>query len=101
MVIRVERPASPIIIERDGDAYGIIQGDTLGRISRKVYGNNTKWRLIWRNNKQMIRNPHLIYAGFTLYYVPPSELKGRRMASKPVTAPSTGGPESAEPTETN
>jgi len=61
-------PASAM--EHNGDQYLIKSGDTLGTISGKVYGTTEKWKKLWENNKQLIRNPNKIYAGFYLYYVP-------------------------------
>jgi nucleoid-associated protein YgaU len=51
-----------------GDPYLIRTGDTLGRISKTVYGVTQKWKRLWENNRQLIRDPNLIFAGFTLYY---------------------------------
>jgi nucleoid-associated protein YgaU len=48
----------------------IKSGETLGIISNDKYGTTRKWRKIWDNNREMIRKPNLIFAGFTLYYVP-------------------------------
>jgi nucleoid-associated protein YgaU len=53
-----------------GNPYLIKQEDTLGTISTDVYGTGKHWKYIWDNNKVMIKNPNLIFAGFTLYYVP-------------------------------
>lgn len=53
----------------EGRPYLIIRGDTLGIISDKVYGTMKKWRSIWNNNRRMIKNPDLIFAGFTIYYL--------------------------------
>jgi LysM repeat protein len=55
-----------------GEVYAIQKGDTLGTISNKVYGTPSKWRDLWDNNREMIRDPNKIYAGFNLYYVPGS-----------------------------
>ncbi len=54
----------------NGVAYLIEQGDTLGKISNKVYGMSSKWKSIWENNRAMIKDPNKIYTGFTLYYQP-------------------------------
>ena len=51
-----------------GDPYLIKTGDSLSLISRKVYGDYKKWDHIYRNNPRQIRDPNLIFAGFTLYY---------------------------------
>lgn len=53
-------------------------GETLGIISMDKYGTPKKWKAIYENNRPLIRNPNLIFAGFTLYYQPTREL-----ASKP------------------
>ena len=54
----------------EGLPYLIQNGDTLGSISNDKYGTVTKWKLLWENNKPMIHDPNLIFAGFTMYYVP-------------------------------
>lgn len=51
-----------------GRPYFIKSGDTLGIISRKVYGNKTFWREISDHNPNLIKDPNLIFAGFYLYY---------------------------------
>jgi hypothetical protein len=53
----------------------IKNGETLGTISNSVYQTPKKWKAIWENNKPLIRNPNVIFAGFTLYY------KGAAMAN--------------------
>ncbi len=63
-----------VVIDRNGKPYLIVRRDTLGKISHKVYGTNSFWRELWKNNPQLIHNPHKIYAGFTLYYRDKSEL---------------------------
>ena len=52
-----------------GEPYLIKTGDTLFRISKKVYDNGSKWRYIWNNNRPLIKDPNLIFAGFTIYYL--------------------------------
>jgi hypothetical protein len=69
-VLKLEKPATPVTIERNGERYLIKGGDTLGTISNEVYGTTAKWRKLWDNNRQLIHNPNRIYAGFYLYYVP-------------------------------
>jgi nucleoid-associated protein YgaU len=65
-------PASAM--EHNGEQYMIVLGDTLGKISGKVYGSMSKWKKIWENNKRLIRDPNKIYAGFYLYYVPEAKM---------------------------
>lgn len=74
MKLVYEAPSTPFVWSKRGNPYLIGNGDTLGKISDKVYGNMGKWRSIYKNNKQMIKNPNLIFAGFTLYYLPAGEM---------------------------
>ena len=53
-----------------GTPYLINRGDTLGIISNKVYGKMDYWKNLWNNNRRLIKNPNLIFAGFTIYYLP-------------------------------
>jgi nucleoid-associated protein YgaU len=68
--LKIEKPANSPSVEKNGERYLIKKGDTLGKIAAAVYGDPSKWRKIWKNNKQLIRNPNKIFAGFYLYYVP-------------------------------
>lgn len=55
-------------IKKEGQPYKIRKNDTLKSISQTLYGTPDRWKDIWKNNPQLIRNPRKIYAGFTLYY---------------------------------
>ncbi len=55
-----------------GKPYFIKPGDSLSKISIKVYGEMNRWREIYENNPRQIKNPNLIFAGFHLYYPSPS-----------------------------
>jgi len=68
-VIKYEVPEEEFVWSPNGKPYLIKQGDTLGKISSKKYGTPKKWRDLYENNRPMIRNPNLIFAGFTLYYI--------------------------------
>ena len=74
MNIKYYAPSRPFSWSPRGNPYLIRRGETLGTISSKVYGDMGKWRAIWKNNRPMIRNPNLIFAGFTLYYLDRSEV---------------------------
>ena len=80
-----------VVITRNGVPYLIHRGDTLGKISGKVYGVTTKWRAIWKNNPELIKDPNKIYAGFTLYYAPTN-----KTATKPIKQISKAKSEAAE-----
>lgn len=57
-----------------GEAYLIKTGDTLGTISMDKYHTSRKWRSLYENNKPLIKDPNLIFAGFTIYYHPERQL---------------------------
>lgn len=67
-VLKIERPKTPVTIARKGKAWRIGQNDTLFSISEEVYGTPEEWERLYHNNRQLIRDPREIYAGFTLYY---------------------------------
>jgi len=99
--LKLEKPSSPIAIDRNGDKYLIKVGDTLGTISDDLYGTKAKWRKLWENNRQLIKDPNRIFAGFYLYYtMTPDEqnesdqLKQQRNATPP---PLAGAPMDAAP----
>lgn len=50
------------------ERYLIKMGDTLGIISKEVYGTPKKWRALWKQNERLVKNPNRIYAGFFLRY---------------------------------
>ena len=43
--------------------YVVKSGDTLDKISMKVYGTSTKWRKIYEANQDAIKSPNRIYPG--------------------------------------
>ena len=51
-----------------GLPYIIQRGDSLSSISYDKYGTSKKWVKIYQNNRNIIKSPHKIYAGFTIYY---------------------------------
>lgn len=66
--LKYRAPDSPFVWNPAGTPYLIKTGETLGTISNSVYSTPKKWKTIWENNKPLIKNPNVIYAGFTLYY---------------------------------
>ena len=59
------------VTEGDGenaalDSYTVERGDCLWRIAQKLYGDGAKWKLIYENNKDIIKQPSLIYPGQVL-----------------------------------
>jgi len=71
-------PAQKFNWNPEGNAYLIRNGDTLSKISSKVYGTYKYWGDIYRNNKPLIKRADLIFAGFTIY----TPSKNRVMASQ-------------------
>ena len=45
--------------------YTVVEGDSLSGIARKLYGDASKWRMIFEANKDSIKNPDLIHPGQT------------------------------------
>lgn len=43
--------------------YEIKKGDSLSAIAKQQYGDATKWRTIYEANKDVIKNPDMIYPG--------------------------------------
>jgi nucleoid-associated protein YgaU len=76
MTLSYTAPAEEFVWAPTGSPYLIRTGDTLGKISKNVYQTMTKWKMLWENNRPMIKDPNKIFAGFTIYYV-----DGREVAS--------------------
>jgi hypothetical protein len=53
-----------------GTKIKIRHGDTLGKISQRVYGSPGQWKKLWKHNSGLVKDPNKIYAGFFLYYEP-------------------------------
>lgn len=51
-----------------GNPYLIKRGDFLTKISQKIYGTSQRWVSLFKKNRLMIKDPDLIFAGFTLFY---------------------------------
>lgn len=68
MTLSYVAPAEEFVWSPQGNPYLIKTGDTLGTISKEVYATSKKWKLIWDNNKPLIKDPNKIYAGFTIFY---------------------------------
>lgn len=73
-ILRYQKPAQEFIWNPEGLPYLIKQGDSLVSISSDKYGTPQKWELIYNNNRPLIKDPNLIFAGFTLYYIPEREI---------------------------
>lgn len=78
MVIKYNAPAEEFVWNPQGLPYLIRTGDTLSHISKNVYTTAKKWKLIWDNNRPLIKDPNKIYSGFTIYYLE----NGREVAAE-------------------
>ncbi|MGE3611246.1 MAG: hypothetical protein AB7I27_16760 [Bacteriovoracaceae bacterium] len=78
MVLKYQAPAEEFVWNPSGLPYLIRTGDTLGKISGNVYKDIKKWKLIWDNNRPLIKDPNKIFAGFTIYYLE----NGREVATE-------------------
>lgn len=43
--------------------YNVTKGDTLQKISTKVYGTSKRWQEIFEYNKGILKSPNKIYPG--------------------------------------
>ncbi len=48
------------------ETYTVKSGDTLSKIAKSKYGNAKLWKTIYEANKDRIKNPDLIQAGWEL-----------------------------------
>ncbi len=64
------------------DQYVIQPGDTLWDISSKFFGNSENWPRLWSINEQ-ITNPHWIYPGNIIAFVPGTDLDPPDMSLQP------------------
>jgi nucleoid-associated protein YgaU len=46
--------------------YVVVKGDSLSKIAQRAYGDGKKWRKIFEANKDIIKDPDLIYPGQSL-----------------------------------
>lgn len=72
-------PAEKFEWRPEGNPYLIKRGDTLGTISKDTYGTPRYWKNIWHNNEPLIKDPNVIFAGFTIYT---PTIEGRDVAFK-------------------
>jgi nucleoid-associated protein YgaU len=49
-----------------GKTYTVVAGDSLSKIAKREYGDANAWNRIYEANRDIIKNPDLIYPGQTL-----------------------------------
>jgi nucleoid-associated protein YgaU len=57
---------SPDTANDSGRTYVVVKGDSLSEIAKREYGDPQEWRRIYDANRDIIKNPDLIYPGQTL-----------------------------------
>ena len=94
MKLSYEASGDAVEAEKLGHSYTIKKGDTLANIADEVYGRKMKYKKLQRYNARLIKNPNVIFAGFTLYYdITPQEMaeaearRKERLAAAPAIAP--------------
>lgn len=60
----------PVEVEPEKMFYEVKKGDYLSKISKEVYGDSSKYNVIFEANKPMLKDPDLIYPGQVLV-IPP------------------------------
>jgi nucleoid-associated protein YgaU len=49
-----------------GRSYVVVKGDSLSKIALREYGDAKQWPRIFEANRDLIKDPNLIYPGQTL-----------------------------------
>ena len=55
------KPATPAASAEQ--IYTVVAGDSLSKISKKLYGDANQWKRIFEANREQIKNPDLIHPG--------------------------------------
>jgi len=53
----------PEVTNGSGKTYVVVSGDSLSKIAKREYGDASKWPRIYEANKDLIKDPNLIYPG--------------------------------------
>ena len=53
----------PTNITPTGKTYTVVKGDSLSKIAKREYGDAQKWHQIYEANRDIIKDPDLIYPG--------------------------------------
>jgi nucleoid-associated protein YgaU len=61
-------------VDRSPRYYTVKAGDTLYRISKRVYGEDKYWKAIYQANKNVITKPGVLQPGWKLRLPPPEQL---------------------------
>lgn len=91
--IKIVQPSEEFSWRPNGNPYLIKRNDTLRKISFNLYETENNWNHLYEHNRPLIKNPDVIFAGFTIYYLNAEELN-----RDPATASQNSNPE-PEPTQ--
>ena len=58
--------SQPSPAPQQAQTYTVVSGDSLSKISKRLYGDASKWKKIYEANTDQIENPDLIYPGQVL-----------------------------------
>lgn len=65
-ISKVDESLKPSAESPEGQFHTVVRGDTLSAISKKVYGDASKYMIIFEANKPMLDHPDRIYPGQVL-----------------------------------
>lgn len=72
--LNVLKPSEKFNWQPSGSPYLIKRHDTLRKISTNLYETPKHWTHLFEHNKALIKDPNIIFAGFTLYYLSAQEI---------------------------
>lgn len=60
--VRADGLVAPVA-EAESQYYEIVKGDNLWKIAEKYYGDGNKYKMIFEENREVIKDPDLIFPG--------------------------------------
>ena len=72
--LTIVKPSEAFSWQPSGNPYLIRRNDTLRKISTNLYETPRNWKHLYEHNKPLIKDPNIIFAGFTIYYLSAQEL---------------------------
>ncbi len=79
--------STAIMAYAEGGTYTVKKDDNLSKIAKEVYGDRKEWRTIYEANKNIVKNPNIIYAGQQLILpgAPVTEIENVETAPPPAS----------------